>query len=242
MYIRSSSSPILDGCDFIGNIQEGNPTAGGGAVTMYGSGNGGGPCYPVFTDCEFIENRAQGYGGAVHAAYSGSPTMIDCQFTLNTSTAGGGAIAALGHIKAPTTVEIQDSIIEFNQTDGNGAGLDARTSTVIINNVSIMGNDAGMSGGGCSFNSSETSSLINSTICGNSPEQTFGVFQDNGGNTITDRCMKCVGDLTGDGSVDSADVGLLLADWNQDGPADLNGDSVVNSADLGLLLVKWGPC
>ena len=49
------------------------------------------------------------------------------------------------------------------------------------------------------------------------------------------------GDLNGDGRVNAADLGLLIASW---GPckgcgADLNGDGVVNAADLGLLVAAW---
>ena len=48
-------------------------------------------------------------------------------------------------------------------------------------------------------------------------------------------------DLNFDGFVNSADLGLLVADW---GPctgcaADLNDDGVVSSADLGLLIAAW---
>ncbi len=53
----------------------------------------------------------------------------------------------------------------------------------------------------------------------------------------------CVGDLDGDGQVDGADVGLLLAAWGSTDPsADLTGDGFVNGADLGLLLGGWGLC
>ena len=49
------------------------------------------------------------------------------------------------------------------------------------------------------------------------------------------------GDLNGDGQVNAADLGLLVAAW---GPckgcaADLNGDGQVNAADLGLLVAAW---
>lgn len=49
------------------------------------------------------------------------------------------------------------------------------------------------------------------------------------------------GDLNGDGQVNAADLGLLIASW---GPckgcdADLNGDGQVNAADLGLLVAAW---
>ena len=53
----------------------------------------------------------------------------------------------------------------------------------------------------------------------------------------------CVGDLNGDGQVNGADVGLMLAAWGSSDPtADLTGDGLVNGADLGLLLGGWGLC
>ena len=49
------------------------------------------------------------------------------------------------------------------------------------------------------------------------------------------------GDLNGDGTVDGADLGLLLGAWGSAScGADLNGDGTVNGADLGLLLGAWG--
>ncbi len=51
----------------------------------------------------------------------------------------------------------------------------------------------------------------------------------------------CSGDLTGDGVVDGADLGQLLAAWDT-AEGDLNGDFMTDGADLGLLLANWGPC
>lgn len=60
------------------------------------------------------------------------------------------------------------------------------------------------------------------------------------------RVTSCVGDFAGDGAVDGADLGKLLAGWGSsggpDGEADLDGNGVVNGADLGLLLSFWGTC
>jgi hypothetical protein len=57
----------------------------------------------------------------------------------------------------------------------------------------------------------------------------------------------CVGDLDGDGAVDQADLGLLLAAWcahegdpNWNENADLDGDGHVGQGDLGILLADWG--
>ena len=50
-------------------------------------------------------------------------------------------------------------------------------------------------------------------------------------------------DFNGDGSVNGADLGLLLAAWGSCAapcPFDLTGDGSVNGADLGLVLADWG--
>jgi len=57
----------------------------------------------------------------------------------------------------------------------------------------------------------------------------------------------CPADINGDGVVNGADLGLLLAAF---GPGcdcecvnpDLNGDGHIDGADMGLLLGAWGPC
>ncbi len=54
----------------------------------------------------------------------------------------------------------------------------------------------------------------------------------------------CTGDFNGDGVVDGADFGFILAAWGPcpGCPEDLNGDGEVSGADVGLLLSVWGPC
>jgi len=53
----------------------------------------------------------------------------------------------------------------------------------------------------------------------------------------------CPADFNGDGTVDGADLGLLLAEWGTSNcPFDLNGADGVDGADLGILLAAWGPC
>lgn len=52
------------------------------------------------------------------------------------------------------------------------------------------------------------------------------------------------GDLNGDGTVNGADLGMLLSAWGpcanpDDCEEDLDGDGVVNGADLGVLLSNW---
>lgn len=63
-------------------------------------------------------------------------------------------------------------------------------------------------------------------------------------NDIPDECEGCIGDLDGDGDVDTNDLLTLLASWGPCSccPADLNCDGVVDQTDLDILLDHWGPC
>ena len=71
------------------------------------------------------------------------------------------------------------------------------------------------------------------------PDYTYEVISAdlwfNGGN------IPGSSDLNGDGLVNGADLGLLLAAWGTcDGcPEDINGDGFVTGADLGLMLSDW---
>jgi hypothetical protein len=49
--------------------------------------------------------------------------------------------------------------------------------------------------------------------------------------------------VNGDGTIDAADLALLLGAWGTtNGAADLNDNGSVDAADLALLLGSWGPC
>jgi hypothetical protein len=56
--------------------------------------------------------------------------------------------------------------------------------------------------------------------------------------------VECAGDFNGDGVVNGADFGSMLAAWGACSccPQDLNGDGGVTGADVGLLLTMWGDC
>ncbi len=70
----------------------------------------------------------------------------------------------------------------------------------------------------------------------------FGGYNTAQGIATMNVGCSCLGDLNGDGTVDGADLGLLLGSWNTAGIGDLNSDGTVNGADLGLLLGHWGAC
>lgn len=60
--------------------------------------------------------------------------------------------------------------------------------------------------------------------------------------------INCPGDIVTDGAVNSADLSVLLANWDCPAPenscryADLTGDGLVDANDLNAILGVWGPC
>ena len=59
--------------------------------------------------------------------------------------------------------------------------------------------------------------------------------------TGTESVSELPEDLTGDGIVNSADLGLLIAEWGvcEDCAADFNDDGIVDAADLGAIIAAW---
>jgi formylglycine-generating enzyme required for sulfatase activity len=57
---------------------------------------------------------------------------------------------------------------------------------------------------------------------------------------------QCPGDITGNGLVNGADLGAVLASWGSDGSdepgSDINADGIVNGADLAFVIGAFGPC
>jgi formylglycine-generating enzyme required for sulfatase activity len=57
---------------------------------------------------------------------------------------------------------------------------------------------------------------------------------------------QCPGDISGNGMVNGADLGLVLAAWGSDGSdepgSDINADGLVNGADLAFVIGAFGPC
>jgi hypothetical protein len=52
-------------------------------------------------------------------------------------------------------------------------------------------------------------------------------------------CCLSSADLNRDGSVNGADLDIMLSQWGESGSADLNRDGVVSSGDLKMILDDW---
>jgi uncharacterized membrane protein len=72
-----------------------------------------------------------------------------------------------------------------------------------------------------------------------------GIYRGQSSGFLAFSPLECIGDLFPNGTINGADLGIMLSEW---GPAvgntisDLNRDGSVDGADLGYLLANWGPC
>ena len=221
-------------------------------------------------DCVFEQNAA-GFGGGAYVRQS-SGRIERCTFRENHAAEDAGGVQIFGG-----TVVVSDCRIEHNSAGNRGGGMHLVGGTPTLLRTVVRGNRASVAAGGVSWVpfgdlpahfAMEDSGVINNTapihggvgiiddpgtarasirssvVCGNTDApQIAGKWSDLGGNTI----CGCDGDFGGDGTVNGADLGILLSSW---GPctqstgcaADLDADGIVNGADLGLLLARWGPC
>ena len=190
----------------------------------------------------FRNNSAANYGGGLQML-GGNTRLIDSLVTNNTSSFRGGGI----HL-VDGTHRLEGCEFVGNAASGQAGGVSwdpsSATSFLTVVDCSIRENNGGTAQGGLGLMSNFSSvrtSLKDTVACANLPRpNVLGRYSDLGGNTVCD----CQGDLTLDGTVNGADLGLLLASWGACGSgycaADLNYDGFVNGGDLTIILGRWG--
>jgi len=119
-----------------------------------------------------------------------------------------------------------NTTIEFNETITNLAPLETRNKIYILNtNVLSIGSYT------ITANATQVPSETN--------------IQNN--VIVSPFTINMMGDVTGDGLVDSTDLGILGLSWNTmqgdsnfNVQCDLNQDGTIDSTDLGILGINWG--
>ena len=234
IFANASSAAIRD-CDISNN----------------GAGYGGGiylrSCTSTIERCTVHDNGATGGGGGIQF-YGGQNKIIDTVIENNHCTSVGGGLA-LGGVQDLTRVTVRNNVsglgaggiwwTAIGQSQQSPAFLKL-VDCVVTGNRTTSGPDGGMQL--LSDTSASFVSLSGTQVCGNLPRPNInGRWTDLGGNTV----CECVGDVSGDGQVNGADIGVLLSAWGPCGvtcPGDLDHDGMINGFDLGLLLAHWGPC
>ena len=172
-YITGGGSFLIDGCQFTNN----DAFAGGGmAIKNQSTGS--------IRNCSFMNNNAlQDDAGGLLLSNLDSTLVDTCEFDSNFSDDDGGGLW-IGSCESPT---VQDCIFTGNQSLQRGGGIHIQSSNdVMIQSCIITGNSANTGGG--IFNTVSTVSLLNSSICANTPDQTVGSLSDLGGNYVAATC------------------------------------------------------
>ena len=216
-------------------------------IASFGAGAYFRDCTGTVERCTFRQNTAATDGGAIQC-FAGAVSIVDCLISDNDCNSRGGGIHLVGG--AP---EVRRTVVKDNASGNIVGGISwvpiaGGGSTLLLDSVSVVGNSATLAQGGIGIlgpsgdPSVATCSILGTTACGNLPAPNLvGPYVDLGANDICD----CPADLYLDGTVNGADLGIVLAAWGScPAPcaADIDGNGMVNGADLGLLLASWGPC
>jgi hypothetical protein len=181
------------------------------------------------------------HGGAITVG-GGSPIFRNCIVRLSSASYGGGAYVAGG---SPTF----DGCLFTANGACAGGGIAVSGGSPAIRNSKLTENTAGCGAVGGGLWSIGSPQVFNSQICGNTPNQTAGGYNDLGGNCFAPACSGCA-DSDADGVLDYLDRcpgGDDRVDTNGNGipdacdcRLDLNADGSVDGTDLGLILALWG--
>lgn len=150
---NEQSSPSLTHCTFNANSSRN----GAGLCNMWSDS--------MLAGCEFGDNVADGYGGAIYNEDS-RPTLIDCGFTGNSAESGGGIyIYAASQQSSPTMI---DCTFAQNTAGSGGAiynatGVGEAIASPILINCKFIDNSATGSGGAI-YNRNNSSNTTTSPI------------------------------------------------------------------------------
>ncbi|MCJ7729352.1 MAG: hypothetical protein MUO27_05705, partial [Sedimentisphaerales bacterium] len=147
----SEPTMIID-CNISENVAGEGTFGGGGVIIRYGD--------VVIDNCRIVNNQAEWWGGGIHVEHYAKVSRS--VIVGNTAQTGGAVYTNWAWL------EISDSIVSANYSQGDGGGL---YGDVIAERCTIAGNAAGGTGGGVAGYLSG----INSIIWGNSDAGGMGL-------------------------------------------------------------------
>ena len=217
----------------------------------------GGAIYLIFSQvlvdsCSFESNLALQEGGGL-MIYETTGAVRACAFIANrcglAGPGSGSAFKSVGAFAMDDVIVFENCTVTGDVGSSFGSALEHYQNNASVRGVlrivgsNISGNLAGDGASGLRVLGNMDSCILaeGTSICGNEPTNVEGPYLIEGSVTVCD----CHGDLTGDGVVNAADLGVLLSSWGLTGPSgvgDTNHDGLVNAADVSILLSGWGAC
>jgi hypothetical protein len=232
------SHPLVDRCVITANYSNDD---GGGLFAWSGSN-------PTVMNCSITGNTSRVTGGGI-TTFGGSASFTNCTIVGNAAPFGAGVYTFAGANFANSIVwgndgalEVEgDPSISYSLVGGGYAGT---------GNVDTVPNFVDVEGG--DYHLAANSPLINV----GDPDYKPGPGEtDNDGNArVVDgridmgafefQGVPCRADISGNGTIDFADLVSVLAAWGgcSGCPEDVDVSGEVDFADIVTLLARWGPC
>ncbi len=178
----TASSVTLTGCLFVDNWTVTGASDHGGAIQC----NGG---TLVATDCDFVDNRSAGAGGALYAASGATVLVSRCTFQGNAATGAvghGGAIFTIGDVG----IAAVSCVFSGNTADASmdGGGVHLLDTSGELTNCVFEANAAGGNGGGVYIAAATGNRLVmvvNSTFQGNQAVDGGALYDNQSGGILT---------------------------------------------------------
>ncbi|MCE2885046.1 MAG: hypothetical protein LW806_09140, partial [Planctomycetaceae bacterium] len=215
-------------CGFNNNITDGSDTR-GGAIYRYGYrldlntctlvGNSAQPINVA--NCRFEKNTGSD-GAGIWLSCARRLQMTGNVFSTNLAFSSGGGVYLQGYCMYNS--QLANNTFYGNiATYGGGIRIDScgccwqlpMNNCLFASNVATEGGAVYNSNGSCTYLATS-----NSTFCGNSPQDFYGYWQNNGGNIFGSGT-----DCNDNGICDGADIGLGTS-------IDCNGNGVPDECDL----------
>ena len=235
-----NSSASVRNCRFEQNTAD----FGGGAYLIYSQ--------VLVENCVFASNTGRDEGGGL-MTYQSTGVARGCNFSANVcginGLGAGSAFKSVGARVAGESFTLETCSVTGGIAGVQGAAVEHFENTLGVSGVlrlvgtTITGNSAPTGAGGLHVGGGMYSCVLSggTSICSNTARNVDGPYLIEGTATVCD----CLADLTQDGAVNGADLGVVLNSWGitlPSGAGDVNHDGVVDGADLGALLNSWGAC
>lgn len=226
-------------CLFVGNRATGS---GGGAAIWIGVSSS----IVTARNCTFAGNVATLAAGGVNTTSGGALNASNCVFWGNT---GPGGTTVANQINAGGgTNTVSWSIVQGGFAGTSNLATDPMFVSPATGDYTLGTGSSGIdSGSNALVPAGVTTDLLGATRfvdIPSVPDTGSGTAPvvDRGAYELASAVLPCIGDITNNGEVDGADLGVLLGDWGGSVSGDLDGSGSVDGADLGILLGNWGPC
>lgn len=203
---------------------------------------------------EILGDRCDaGHGGAVYGQDS-TLSILRTSIQVNVlrtphGTNEGGGIWSGGGTCAVSDSDLWLNFASSSSTVVPGAALFASSGSVEIELTNICGSGSmPIAGVWTDLGGTEFSNFCfdcNANGILDSDEIASGSAIDSNGSGVPDEC-ECLGDISGNGSINGVDLAGIFAAWGTDGQnefdCDIDNDGIVGGTDLAFILVGWGPC